>query len=61
MENEITIQFSWFYTDAAHGIPLMDLATDTDAVRQVLYNWVPGFVKKFSIDGFRVDGWPFIF
>ncbi|KAJ7935184.1 putative alpha-amylase AmyA [Mycena leptocephala] len=45
----------WFYTDAAHGIPLMDLATDTDAVRQVLYNWVPGFVKKFSIDGFRVD------
>ncbi|KAJ6546233.1 putative alpha-amylase AmyA [Mycena vulgaris] len=45
----------WFWTDAAHGVPLMDLATETDAVRQVLYGWVPQFVKKFSIDGFRID------
>ncbi|KAJ6593404.1 alpha-amylase AmyA [Mycena capillaripes] len=54
-ENRTSERECWFYTDAAHGIPLMDLATDTDAVRQVFYDWVPGFVKKFNIDGFRVD------
>ncbi|KAJ6546240.1 glycoside hydrolase superfamily [Mycena vulgaris] len=43
------------WTDAAHGVPLMDLATETDAVRQVFYGWVPQFVKKFSIVDFRID------
>ncbi|KAJ7147826.1 putative alpha-amylase AmyA [Mycena crocata] len=45
----------WLYSDAANGIPLMDVATETSAVRQVLYNWAPTFVKKFGIDGLRID------
>ncbi|KAJ6491781.1 alpha-amylase AmyA [Mycena vitilis] len=54
-ENRTSERECWIYTDAAHGIPLMDLATDTDAVRRVLYSWIPEFVKQFGIDGLRVD------
>jgi 1,4-alpha-glucan branching enzyme len=33
----------------------MDLKTETEEVAKVFKDWVPGYVQKYGIDGFRVD------
>ena len=34
---------------------LMDLNQDHQEVAQTLKDWVPGYVKEYGIDGFRMD------
>ena len=50
--NHTSEQICWLSTSQ---VTLMDLATETDAVANVFNQWVPGYVSKYSIDGFRLD------
>ncbi|KAK4686486.1 hypothetical protein P7C73_g3650, partial [Tremellales sp. Uapishka_1] len=50
--NHTSEQTCWLSTS---GVPLMDLATETDAVANVFTEWIPGFVSQYNIDGFRLD------
>lgn len=40
---------------ATSGVMLMDLNQDNDEVASTLTSWVPGYVKEYGIDGFRLD------
>lgn len=56
-ENDNNLQKCWFTMGAPgmNDISLMDLATETPAVANVLNDWIKGAVKEYGIDGIRMD------
>lgn len=56
-ESDQMLQQCWFNVGAEgmNDVSLMDLATETQAVANVLNDWIKGFVKEYGIDGIRMD------
>jgi alpha-amylase len=56
-ETDKMLQQCWFQIGQENNndISLMDLATETKEVRDVLNAWVGPFVKEYGIDGLRLD------
>ncbi|WWC67129.1 uncharacterized protein I206_101036 [Kwoniella pini CBS 10737] len=49
-------EIRWLVTGGDdNDVALLDLATETPAVADKLKQWVPGYVKEYGIDGFRLD------
>ncbi|WWC57793.1 uncharacterized protein I303_100328 [Kwoniella dejecticola CBS 10117] len=49
-------EYCWLVTGGDdNDVALLDLATETPAVADKLKQWVPGYVKEYGIDGFRID------
>lgn len=54
--NHTSEQVCWLVTgDDNGGVALLDLKTESDAVANVLKEWVGGYVREYGIDGFRID------
>ncbi|KAK4684544.1 hypothetical protein P7C73_g5632, partial [Tremellales sp. Uapishka_1] len=50
--NQTSILNCWF---SLEGYVLMDVATETAAIRNATESWVKAFVTKYSVDGLRLD------
>lgn len=50
--NQTNVEVCWLGDNV---VPLADLRTEDDAVREMFGNWISGMVSNYSIDGLRID------